>query len=61
MNEEQRKRQQRIRAKQKERPTDEELGDALRRYTDPNDPEYDPKFDKEIRKLRPDWFDDDDN
>ena len=30
---------------------------ALERYTDPNHPEYDAEFDKEIRRLRPDWFD----
>ncbi len=34
-----------------------ELAEALDRYTDPNYPEYDAKFDAEIRRIRPDWFD----
>ena len=33
-----------------------ELAEALDNYTDPNHPEYDPEFDREIRRLRPDWF-----
>lgn len=33
-----------------------ELAEALERYTDPDDPEYDPDFAAEIRRLRPDWF-----
>lgn len=36
-----------------------ELADALERYTNPDDPEYDPEFDAKIRKLRPDWFGED--
>jgi hypothetical protein len=32
------------------------LAEALRKYTDRDDPEYDPDFDKTIRRLRPDWF-----
>jgi hypothetical protein len=35
-----------------------ELAEALSHYTDPNDPEYDAEFDKKIRQLRPDWFQD---
>ncbi len=35
-----------------------ELAEALEAYTDPNHPEYDEEFDKKIRALRPDWFDD---
>ena len=34
-----------------------ELAEALEHYTDPDDPEYDEEFDKQIRALRPDWFD----
>lgn len=34
------------------------LAEALEAYTDPSNPEYDPEFDREIRALRPDWFDD---
>lgn len=34
-----------------------ELAEALDAYTDPTHPEYDPEFDKKIRRLRPDWFD----
>lgn len=34
------------------------LGEALDAYTDPTHPEYDPEFDRAIRSLRPDWFDD---
>ncbi|MFA5767055.1 MAG: hypothetical protein WC919_03980 [Candidatus Paceibacterota bacterium] len=34
-----------------------DLGSALRRYTNPDDDgSYDPKFDKLIRSLRQDWF-----
>lgn len=33
-----------------------ELAEALDAYTDPDHPEYDPEFDKKIRRLRPDWF-----
>ena len=33
-----------------------ELAEALAAYTDPTHPEYDPEFDREIRTLRPDWF-----
>ena len=36
-----------------------ELAEALDRYTDPLDPEYDPAFTKQLRELRPDWFEDD--
>lgn len=32
------------------------LADALESYTDPASPEYDPKFDQEIRKADPNWF-----
>lgn len=35
-----------------------ELAEALESYTDPSNPEYDPEFDREIRTLRPDWFED---
>lgn len=46
-------------AEQKAGTDDEsELAEALEAYTDPSNPEYDPEFDREIRKLRPDWFDD---
>jgi hypothetical protein len=38
------------------REREHELAEALARYTDPDDPEYDPEFDREIRRLRPDWF-----
>jgi len=37
-------------------PSSDDLGEALKRYTDPNDPEFDPEFNKKIRRLRPDWF-----
>ena len=33
------------------------LGIVLCHYTNPNSSSYDPEFDKEIRELRPDWFD----
>jgi len=33
-----------------------DLGEALESYTDPNSPDYDPEFDKQIRESRPDWF-----
>jgi hypothetical protein len=36
-----------------------ELAEALERYTDPDDPEYDPVFTEKLRRLRPDWFDPD--
>ncbi len=39
-------------------PEDEDLGEALGNYTNPDHPEYDPAFDAEVRKLRPDWFED---
>ncbi len=32
------------------------LAEALEAYTDPTHPEYDPDFDRQIRALRPDWF-----
>lgn len=32
------------------------LGNVLNKYTNKNSGCYDPKFDKQIRKLRPDWF-----
>lgn len=32
------------------------LGEALRRYTNKDSDSYDPKFDKQLRMLRPDWF-----
>ena len=35
----------------------DDMADAIDRYTDPQHPEYDPEFDKQIRELRPDWFD----
>jgi hypothetical protein len=35
---------------------DDDLGAALDRYTDPNHPEFDPEFTKDIKELRPDWF-----
>jgi len=35
---------------------EDELANALDAYTDPTNPEYDPDFDREIRRLRPDWF-----
>ena len=35
----------------------DDLGADLENFTDPNHPEYDPEFDAEIRKTRPDWFD----
>lgn len=35
---------------------EEELAEALEAYTDPTHPEYDTDFDREIRALRPDWF-----
>jgi hypothetical protein len=38
--------------------TEGELAEALAHFTDPNHPDYDPEFDKEIRRLRPDWFKD---
>ena len=37
-------------------PTEAELAEALDAYTDPKNPEYDAAFDREIRRLRPDWF-----
>lgn len=36
-----------------------ELALALERYTTPGNPEYDPDFTRELRRLRPDWFTDD--
>jgi hypothetical protein len=33
-----------------------ELAVALDNYTNPKHPEYDAKFTKKIKKLRPDWF-----
>jgi hypothetical protein len=36
--------------------TEQELAEALDKYTDPSNPEFDLKFDTEIRVLRPDWF-----
>jgi hypothetical protein len=36
--------------------TEQELAEALDKYTDPSHLEFDPKFDKEIRASRPDWF-----
>jgi len=36
-----------------------ELAEALESYTDPTHSEYDPDFDRQIRTLRPDWFDKD--
>ena len=36
--------------------TDQELAEALDKYTDPSHPEFDPTFDKDIRALRPGWF-----
>jgi hypothetical protein len=33
-----------------------ELAEALDKYTTVGHPEYDPEFDKTIRALRPDWF-----
>jgi len=33
-----------------------ELANALENYTNPNHPEYDPEFTKQIKALRPDWF-----
>lgn len=33
------------------------LGQALSNYTRKSSPVYDPEFDREIRTLRPDWFD----
>jgi hypothetical protein len=33
------------------------LGQVFGCYTNPNGCHYDPEFDKEIRRLRPDWFD----
>lgn len=38
--------------------TEEELAIALENYTNPNHPEYDKNFDEEIRRVRPDWFED---
>ena len=35
-----------------------DLAESLANYTNPDHPEYDPEFDKQIRTLRPDWFDD---
>lgn len=32
------------------------IGSKLTHYTNPNSGCYDPKFDRDIRKLRPDWF-----
>ncbi|NBT57267.1 hypothetical protein EBT16_00625 [bacterium] len=32
------------------------IGQALSNYTRKKSPAYDPVFDKQIRKLRPDWF-----
>jgi hypothetical protein len=36
--------------------TEKELAEALDKYTDPSHPEFDPTFDKDIRALRPGWF-----
>lgn len=33
-----------------------ELASALEAYTTPGHPQFDEKFDANIRKLRPDWF-----
>jgi hypothetical protein len=33
-----------------------ELAMALEKYMTPGNAEYDPDFDAEIRRLRPDWF-----
>jgi hypothetical protein len=33
-----------------------DLAEAVDRYTDPDDPEYDAEFDAALRRLRPDWF-----
>ncbi len=38
-------------------PDEAELAGALDRYTNPLDPEYDAKFTAELRRIRPDWFD----
>lgn len=35
-----------------------ELAEALDNYTNPAHPDFDPVFNAEIRRLRPDWFDD---
>jgi hypothetical protein len=35
---------------------EETLAIALDAYTDPMNPEYDPEFDREIRKAAPHWF-----
>lgn len=37
-------------------PDEAELAVALERYTNPLDPEYDAKFTAELRRIRPDWF-----
>ena len=34
------------------------LGNALSKYTNRNSSTYDPIFDKYIREIRPDWFED---
>ncbi len=40
---------------------EQELAEALDRYTNPMSPEYDADFHAEVRAIRPDWFDDDPN
>ena len=35
-----------------------ELAEALEHYTNPDDPQYDAEFTAELRRIRPDWFND---
>lgn len=35
-----------------------ELAEALERYINPHDPEFDPDFTRQIFAIRPDWFND---
>ncbi len=37
-------------------PDEAVLAEALHRYTNPLDPEYDAEFTTELRRIRPDWF-----
>lgn len=39
------------------KPDEADLAVALDHYTNPLDPEYDAEFTAELRRIRPDWFD----
>lgn len=41
---------------QKAMDGEEQLGEALDAYTDPDNPQYDANFTEKIKVMRPDWF-----